>query len=168
MDMNQIDTLIARCGADNSALVALLQQIQRSEGHLPRMTLNRMSQRLNVPVSRLYALATFYRSFSLTPTGKHRVCVCLGTACHVRGGQAVLDQLARLLGVKAGDTTADGNFTLETVRCVGCCSLGPVVRIDDETLARVTQEKAAKILDRFQPTARSKGAKVPDSAERRQ
>jgi NADH:ubiquinone oxidoreductase subunit E len=97
----------------------------------------------------LYALATFYRAFSLTPTGRHKISICLGTACHVRGGQGLLNGLERLLGVRAGGTTADRQFTLETVRCVGCCSLGPVVKIDQETFARVRQDKLAPLLARY-------------------
>ena len=148
--MPEIDKLSERHVGDGSALVGILQHVQREEGYLPRMTLNRLSQELDVPLSRLYALATFYRSFSLTPTGRHRISVCLGTACHVRGGPTVLNRLEQLLAVRAGDTTADRRFTLETVRCVGCCSLGPVVRVDNETFARVRQDKLAGVLTHFQ------------------
>lgn len=150
MDTVQLDKVVGQCGDDPSALVGILQEIQRQEGYLPRKTLVGLSERLDLPLSRLYALATFYRSFSLTPTGRHRVCVCLGTACHVRGGQAILDRFERLLAVRAGGTTLDRRFTLETVRCVGCCSIGPVVRVDEETFGRVRQEKLAKILTNFQ------------------
>jgi NADH-quinone oxidoreductase subunit E len=149
MDLNGIDTVVQKCGTDNSSLVAILQEVQRREGHLPRQTLSRLSRRLDVPLSRLYALATFYRSFTLVPTGRHRVCVCLGTACHVRGAQGILDRLERVLGVGAGDTTPDRRFTLETVRCLGCCSIGPVARIDAETFGRLRQDKVAKILEPF-------------------
>ena len=150
METAQIDNLVEKHGADGSALVRVLQEVQREEGYLPRKTLSRLAQQLDLPLSRLYGLATFYRSFSLTPTGRHRISVCMGTACHVRGGQAILNRLERLLGVEAGGTTADRRFTLETVRCVGCCSLGPVVRIDTETFARVRQDKLARILVGFE------------------
>lgn len=150
MDATQIDQAIEKHGEDNSALVGILQEVQHHEGYLPRKTLGYLSERLDVPLSRLYALATFYRSFSLTPTGRHRISVCLGTACHVRGGQAILNRLEQLLRVRAGATTSDRRFTLETVRCVGCCSLGTVVRVDDETYARVRQDKLARILAGFE------------------
>ena len=150
METAQIDNLVEKHGADGSALVRVLQEVQREEGYLPRKKLSRLAQQLDLPLSRLYGLATFYRSFSLTPTGRHRISVCMGTACHVRGGQAILNRLERLLGVEAGGTTADRRFTLETVRCVGCCSLGPVVRIDTETFARVRQDKLARILVGFE------------------
>ena len=149
MDIKAIDGLVQRCGTDDSSLVAILQEIQRKEGHLPRRTLSRLSQRLDVPFSRLYALATFYRSFTLVPTGRHRVCVCLGTACHVRGAQSILNRLEGLLGVRAGETTADRRFTLETVRCLGCCSIGPVARIGADTFGRLRQDKLSKILEPF-------------------
>jgi len=149
MDMNGIDTLVRHVGTDDSSLVAILQEVQRKEGHLPQRTLGRLAQRLNVPLSRLYALATFYRSFTLSPTGRHRVCVCLGTACHVRGAQGILSRLVGVLGVRAGETTPDRRFTLETVRCVGCCSIGPVARVDSETFGRLRQDKVAKMLESF-------------------
>ena len=149
METIQIDRAIEKHGGDKSALVGLLQEVQRQEGYLPRKTLTHLSEKLDIPLSRLYALATFYRSFSLTPTGRHRVSVCTGTACHVRGGQAVLDRFERLLGVRAGGTTLDRRFTLETVRCVGCCSLGPVVRIGGETYGNIRQDKVEKLLDKY-------------------
>ena len=150
MDTAQMDEVVETHGDDNSALVGILQEVQRQKGYLPRKTLTRLSEKLDLPLSRLYGLATFYRSFSLTPTGRHRIAVCLGTACHVRGGQAVLNRLEQLLGVEAGGTTLDRRFTLETVRCVGCCSIGPVVRVDGETFGRVRQDRLAGILARFQ------------------
>jgi NADH-quinone oxidoreductase subunit E len=150
MKATELDQMVQKHGGDDSALIAVLQDIQRQEGYLDREMLILLSEKLKVPLSRIYALATFYRSFSLTPTGRHRVSVCLGTACHVRGGQAVLDQLGRELGVAAGGTTADREFTLETVRCLGCCSIGPVVKVDQETFGRIRQDKVGKVLRKFQ------------------
>ncbi len=150
METARLNTLTEKYGGDQSAVIAVLQDIQREEGYLPHKTLTQLAEKMQVPLSRLYALATFYRSFSLKPTGRHKVGVCLGTACHVRGGQAVLDRLERDLGVFAGATTTDRRFTLETVRCLGCCSIGPVVRVDDQTFGRVRQDKMAKILREFE------------------
>jgi NADH:ubiquinone oxidoreductase subunit E len=149
MDRNAIDALVKQVGTDDSSLVAILQEVQRKEGHLPQRTLGRLAERLSLPLSRLYALATFYRSFTLAPTGRHKVCVCLGTACHVRGAQGILGRLEGLLGVRAGETTADRRFTLETVRCIGCCSIGPVARVGTETFGRLRQDKVAKLLEPF-------------------
>ncbi|HUT54083.1 MAG TPA: NAD(P)H-dependent oxidoreductase subunit E [bacterium] len=150
MEITRLDQLMEKYGGDPSALIAILQDIQREEGYLPYQTLTQLSGKMEVPLSRIYALATFYRSFSLKPTGRHKIGVCLGTACHVRGGQAVLDRLERDLEVRAGNTTTNHRFTLETVRCLGCCSIGPVVRVDHETFGRVRQDKMAKILSRFE------------------
>ena len=161
MDTAQIDAMVKQHGGDSSALVALLQEVQKKEGFLPRKALATLAQKLDLPLSRLYALATFYRSFSLVPTGRHKVCVCLGTACHVRGGQAILYRLEHLLGVPAGSTTGDKEFTLDTVRCLGCCSLGPIVRIDDEIFGKVTQDKLSKVLasqKKAAETAKLKGS----------
>ena len=150
MEMVQVDNLVEQHGRDASALVGILQEVQRQEGYLPRKTLTRLSEKLDVPLSRLYALATFYRSFSLTPTGRHHISVCMGTACHVRGGHAILDRFEQLLGIEAGGTTPNRRFTLGTVRCVGCCSLGPVVRIGDETFARVRKDELAVTLANYE------------------
>lgn len=149
MKVTELEQLVQKHGGDDSALIAVLQDIQTQEGYLPREALTLLSERLKVPLSRLYALATFYRSFSLTPTGRHRVSVCLGTACHVRGGQAILNRVEREIGVPAGGTTPDRQFTLETVRCLGCCALSPVVRVNAETFGMVKQEKVTTILRKF-------------------
>jgi NADH-quinone oxidoreductase subunit E len=146
----ELEKLTKKYGGDQSALIAMLQDIQREEGYLPRKTLTQLSEQLDVPLSRLYALATFYRAFSLKPTGRHKIGVCLGTACHVRGGQALLDRLERDLGVRAGQTTTNRRFTVDTVRCLGCCSIGPVVRVDNQMYGRVRQDKLGKILEPFE------------------
>ena len=112
-------------------------------------TLDRVAERLEIPLRQIYNVATFYKAFSLKPRGKHRIAVCLGTACHVRGGQNILEQLERELGVREGESTADGLFSLEAVRCIGACSLAPAVMIDEEVYGRVRQERIHKILDRY-------------------
>jgi NADH-quinone oxidoreductase subunit E len=145
-----LDKLVEKHGGDASALIAILQDIQRKEGYLPRETLGQLAEKVEVPLSRLYSLATFYRTFTLKPTGRHKVRVCTGTACHVRGAQAILDQFGLELGVAPGNTTGDRRFTLETVRCLGCCSIGPVVQIDNEIAGRVRQEKLGKLLRKFE------------------
>jgi len=149
MNVMEMDQLVKKHGSDQSALIAILQDVQEKEGYLPREMLMLLSEKLAVPLSRIYALATFYRSFSLTPTGRHRVSVCLGTACHVRGGQAILNRVEREIGVPAGGTTPDRQFTLETVRCLGCCAMSPVIRVNAETFGMVKQEKVSTILRKF-------------------
>ena len=125
----------------------LLQDVQSHYGYLPQEVLKAVSRRIDVPLARLYTLATFYRSFSLTPRGKHEVCVCTGTACHVRGAKTILEHLQRSLGVKSGETTPDGEFTLVSVNCLGACALGPVMVVDGEYHGKMTVAKTDEVIE---------------------
>ncbi len=127
-----IDTIMERHGFRDSRLVAILQDIQREIRYLPQDALRHVSERLGVPLPRVYSVATFYQAFSLTPRGRHIIKVCVGTACHVRGAPRVLEELVRKLGIGPGETTYDMEYTLMTVNCLGCCALGPVVVVDAE------------------------------------
>jgi len=138
---------IEQNGADAS-LISVLEEIQARYRYLPREAMILISERLGVPLSQVYSVATFYHAFSLIPRGKHTVCVCTGTACHVRGAVQVLDRLETGLGVAPGGTTRDREFTLETVNCLGCCALGPVVVLDDEYEGQMTTKKVDKLLKR--------------------
>jgi NADH-quinone oxidoreductase subunit E len=149
ISLERVDEILLAHDLDASALIGILQQVQAEAGYLPAYALLHLSQRLAVPPARVHALSTFYRSFRLAPTGRHRVEVCMGTACHVRGARQVLEKLQRELGVAPGGTTPDRRFTLESVRCLGCCSLGPVVRVDGEVHGRVDQRRAARILRQY-------------------
>ena len=122
--------------------------------------LQRVAQRLEIPFSQVFSVSTFYKIFSLAPRGKHSLKVCLGTACHVKGAALILDRLRRDLGIPEGGTTQDGNFTLETVRCVGCCSIAPVVMVDETAHGRLKQEELSGVLARHGKAAR-KQAKPP-------
>ena len=115
----------------------VLQEAQRIFGYLPLEVQKFIAKEIGIPVSEVYGVSTFYSQFNLTPKGKHKIAVCLGTACYVRGAQAVLDKLAEELNINVGDTTPDGLFTLEATRCLGCCSLAPVMMIDDEVYAKL-------------------------------
>ena len=126
--MRKIDRIIERNKKEKGGLVPLLQDIMREYGYLPEGTLKRIAQKLDIPLSRVYGLATFYKSFSLTPRGRHLISVCLGTACHVRGAPRIVEKIERDLGIKAGETTKDLKFTLETVDCLGACALGSLIR----------------------------------------
>ena len=129
-----------------SSLVMLLQEIQQHYGYLPREVLTAAASRLEVPLADLYGLATFYRSFSLTPRGKHEICVCTGTACHVRGAPLILAHLERALGVESGETTPDGFATLIGVNCLGACALGPVVVVDGKYHGKMTVAKTQEVI----------------------
>jgi NADH-quinone oxidoreductase subunit E len=139
---------IERNGA-NGSLISMLEEIQAQYSYLPRDAMILVSERMGVPLSQVYSVATFYNAFSLVPRGKHTVCVCTGTACHVRGAVQVLNRLETRLGVEPGGTTHDRQFTLETVNCLGCCALGPVVVLDDEYEGQMTTKKVDKLLKRM-------------------
>lgn len=136
-----------------SELIPLLQGIQEQHHYLPEEELRKVSRQLRVPLAEVFHVATFYNCFSLEPRGRHLVRVCLGTACHVRGGQRILDKVLRELKLPASGTTADFEFTVEPVRCLGCCGLAPVVRIDQRTHGRLMQSRVTKILQRTSGTA---------------
>ena len=149
ISIERIDEILVEHHFDESLLIAMLQQIQHEEGYLPLHALMYLSEKLGISLSRVQAISTFYKSFSLTPTGRYKLGVCMGTACHIRGGKQVLEKLERELGVEAGSTTQDRHFTLETVRCLGCCSLAPVVRVGEDVYGRLDQQKAASILNKY-------------------
>ena len=149
MEVSKIDNVIEQYGAKESALLAILQDVQAEEKYLPKDALEYVSQKMGIPLAQVFRLATFYNALSLKPRGRHKVDVCLGTACHVRGGEKILDKMERDLGINVGETTKDKRFTLESVHCVGCCSLGPVAVIDGEVFGRLAQDRVPALLKEF-------------------
>jgi len=135
---------------EKKALIAILQDIQAEYNYLPQEALRLVSRSLGVPLIDVVGVATFYRAFSLKPRGEHIVTVCMGTACHVRGGPRILEEFERRLGVKSGETTPDSKFTIETVACLGCCAIGPVVVIDGEYHGHASIRKVESILKNYQ------------------
>lgn len=146
MNLDRVNDIIDHYQAERTNALAILQDIQREYNHLPREALVQVAQQLTVPLGEIYGLATFFRAFSLEPKGKHVCKVCLGTACHVRGGPRILEALERELGIDAGQTTADGRFSLETVRCLGACALAPIIVVDEEPQASMTPDKATRLV----------------------
>ena len=134
----------------NGSLIAVLEEIQARYRYLPRDAMILVSEWLGIPLSQTYSVATFYNAFSLVPKGKHLVSVCLGTSCHVRGGGDILDKIKRELDLGSRETTEDFQFTVEEVRCLGCCSLSPVIRVDDDTYAHLTQTQVRRILEKYE------------------
>ncbi len=134
---------------ENAPLISLLEEIQARYHYLPREALILVSERLGVPLSQVYSVATFYSAFSLKPRGKYLVRVCQGTACHVRGAERVLEKVTGTLHVRPGETTPDRQFTVETVNCLGACALGPVMVIDDEYFGQMSPAKADSALARY-------------------
>ena len=135
---------------DKENLIMMLQAIQRQYNYLPEPALKYLSEKLKVPFSQIYGVGTFYASFSLEPRGRHVISVCLGTACHVRGGERVRERIESSLSICDGETTADRRFTLESVRCIGCCSLGPVVKIDEDIHGRISSGEIDKVLEKYE------------------
>lgn len=143
------EEILAKYDNRRSNLVPILQDIQSSLRYLPEPVLRQVARKLRMRDAEVYQVATFYRGFSLTPRGKHHVLVCLGTACHVRGAQKVLDKVVTETGVAATGTSADGQFTVEPVRCLGCCGLAPVVRVDTQMFAHVEQNQVKRLLRKY-------------------
>ena len=133
------------------ALLSRLHAINAKYGYLPEAELRNAAEELGVSLSQLYSAAAFYAAFSFQPRGRHTVRVCLGTACYIRGGERLLGKLKAALGVKPGETTGDWLFTLETVHCVGSCSMSPVVRVDGDTYGRLKADRVPRILEQYRP-----------------
>jgi NADH-quinone oxidoreductase subunit E len=144
-----LDSILDRHDRDPANVIAILQDMQAEANWLPEEELRYVCTALDIPLSKMMALATFYKAFSLTPRGKHIVSVCLGTACHVRGGERILGAVERELGIQGGETDADLRWTLETVGCLGACALGPIVVVDGEYHGQMTSAKASRLLQRI-------------------
>ena len=146
---DKVTAIVKKYKKDKSQLVSIMQDIQAEYNYLPRSALDKLSKLLDIPQSHVYSMATFYRAFSLKERGKHIINVCLGTACHVRGGELILESLERQINIKRGETTPDRKFTLESVNCMGCCATGPVMKIDDEYFGQMSTEKVDPLLSQF-------------------
>jgi NADH:ubiquinone oxidoreductase subunit E len=142
----KVDALIESYAGNKEQLISLLQDIQAEFNYLPQDVLVKVSQKLDIPLSQVFSVATFFRAFSLQPRGRHVVTVCLGTACHVKGGSRLVEKMERDYGIKPGGTTEDMRFTLETVNCLGCCALGPVVMVDGKYESKVNADKLDRVL----------------------
>jgi len=154
-DTEKVLSFMQKYDNQKKSLIAILQDIQCEYNYLPQEALKLVSETLGVPMIDIIGVATFYRSFSLQPRGQHLVTACMGTACHVRGGPKILEELERKLGIKAGETTEDGKFSLETVACLGCCAIGPVVVVDGDYHAQTTIRKVDSILKKYKDKEKS-------------
>jgi len=150
MDNNRIDQIIDKHQAEASSLIQVMLEIQSENNWLSKDALERVSERLKVPLARILHIATFYKAFSLVPKGRHGVHICVGTACHVRGATRILDTVQELTGIKPGETDLDLKFSLETVNCLGCCALGPVMEIDGKTHGKMTTAETAEIISNYE------------------
>ena len=150
MDNGKIEKIIEKYPSDPSSLIQVLIDIQSEIRWLPREALNMVSQKLDVPMNRIQHIITFYKVFSVVPKGRHEVHVCTGTACHVRGATRVLDSVEELTGIQPGETDQDLKFSLDTVSCVGCCALGPVVVIDGEYHGNMAPAKTKEMFKNYE------------------
>ncbi len=150
VDLQAVCEIIERHGYQKGSLIGILQDIQAKMNYLPRKALIQVGKSLDIPLTNIYEVATFYKAFSLEPKGRHTIQVCLGTACHVRGGARILNYLENRLDVKSGETTDDLTFTLESVNCLGACALGPMVVIDKKYYGKISTHKIDPILKKYQ------------------
>jgi NADH-quinone oxidoreductase subunit E len=149
MDTDKIDQIIEKHQGEASSLIQVLLEIQSEHHWLPKEALERVGEKLQVPLTRIQHIATFYKAFSLVPKGRHEIHICVGTACHVRGAPRVLDTVQDLTGIKPGETDLDLKFSLETVNCLGCCALGPVIAIDGKTHSKMSPAEIAYMLKSY-------------------
>jgi NADH-quinone oxidoreductase E subunit len=145
----QVLELVRPYAGKPTELIQALHRVQNALGYLPREAQETVAEALGAPLSQVRGVVTFYHFFRTKPAGKHTIRVCLGTACHVRGAERVLSSLKEELGVEVGETSADGKFTLEVARCLGCCGLAPVMMIDEDVYGRLDPKKAREIVRKF-------------------
>ena len=150
MERERVDQIIEKYGKDPSYLIQVLLDIQSENNWLPGEVLQRVAGQLDVPLTRVQHIATFYKAFSLVPKGRHNVHICMGTACHVRGAARVLDTVQDVTGIKPGETDLDLKFSLETVNCLGCCALGPVMEVDGKAHGKMTPGQSAEVLKLYE------------------
>ncbi len=158
MQVETIDKIISKHNAQQSALIAMLQDVQSEYTYLPQDALTYLSSALRIPLSRTYSLATFYRAFSLKPKGRHPIAVCMGTACHVKAAVKIREKFERRLNIKIGETTPDLHFGLEEVRCLGCCGLAPVVTVGEDLYGKVTLARVDRIIKQYEKQEGTKNA----------
>ena len=149
-----IEELIARYPKSREHLISILQEVQEEYGYLSRDSINRISAYLNLPSSKIFGVATFYNQFKLNAPGRIQVAMCRGTACHVKGSLNLLDTCRQLLGIEVGETTKDGLFSLETVACLGCCSIAPAMMVNGKFFGRLDKQKVEYLIDAWRTTGR--------------
>ena len=148
-DSQVLQDILSKHEAERAAVISVLQDISAHYRYLPENVLRHTARALDIPLSQVYSISSFYNAFSFTPKGRYIIRVCMGTACHVKGGYQILQALERILKIDAGGTTEDKNFSLEEVRCLGCCGLAPVITINEDLYGSITQTKLPKILERY-------------------
>jgi NADH-quinone oxidoreductase subunit E len=148
-DLEFLDSVLQQNDYDPENIIMILQDITARYNYLPQDALDYVAQRLKLPISHLYSVSTFYKAFSLTPRGKYIFNVCTGTACHVRGAEKIKETIEERLDIHEGETTEDFQFTLETVRCLGCCALGPVITVNEKSHGGLDRNKTMKLIEQY-------------------
>ncbi len=146
--MSDFSDIVKKYGCDKKNTLAILQDIQREYNYIPREAMNIISEQLDVPLCKLYGMATFYKALSLRPRGRNVIKVCDGTACHIRSSQLLINEIERLIDIRPGETSQDGEFTLETVNCLGSCAIAPVMVMNDTYYGKVTPAKLRDIISK--------------------
>jgi len=149
MDAAAINEILAKFPEVKGNLIGILHEVQNYFHYLPEEELRYVAKKTGVPITQIYSIVNFYNRFSLKPKGKNEVCVCLGTACHVKGAEKVMNEMQRVLAIKAGETTDDMNFSLEEVRCIGACSLAPAVVVNEDTHGKVSPRQVGQLLAKY-------------------
>jgi NADH-quinone oxidoreductase subunit E len=156
MDFKAVDLVIDQYREKRTALISILHEIQDEYSHLPEGALRKVASRLRMDLNDVYAVATFYKSFSLIPKGEHSVTLCLGTACHVRGGPKILREIKKLMKIEPGQTTEDGKFSLNVANCLGVCAIGPVMFVDGKFYGEMNPIKAKRIIEKINKNQKNK------------
>jgi len=156
IDLATVEDIVHRHGGCREHLIAMLLECQEAFCHLPREVIERVAERVGAPVTQVLGIATFYRGFSLKPVGRHRIHVCMGTACHVQGAPRLLDALSRELGIQKGESTPDLAFSLDTVNCLGCCGLAPVVTVGTDVHGKLRQATIPRMLRKYEKDYKAK------------
>ena len=150
MNIVKIDQIIDKYQYESNSLIQILLDIQNENHWLPKEALDRVGEKLQIPMTRIQHIATFYKAFSLVPKGRNEIHICMGTACHVRGAQRVLDTVENVTGIKPGETDLDLKFSLETVNCLGCCALGPVMEVNGKSHGKMSATETAEVLESYE------------------
>ena len=146
MDVATINSILSNFQETKGNLIEILHEMQNHFRYLPEEELRYLSKKIKIPITQIYSIVNFYNRFSLSPKGKNEICVCMGTACHVNGAERVMDEIKERLDIDEGESTDDMNFHLEEVRCIGACSLAPVMVLDDQTYGRMTPARARRLI----------------------
>jgi len=147
--VEELKSLVDKWSGKKGKLIMILHEIQNHYGYVPRAISFELSRLLDIPLARIYEVITFYNFFKLIPPGKHLISLCMGTACYLKGAQAILNELKKILKIEEGETTKDGLFHLQVVRCLGCCGLAPVIMIDNKVFARVSKDTVVDIVSGY-------------------